>query len=192
MGWIKKAVEVGAKAVRRAPAATKEIQALGEAWGRSSKTIAKLRKGMLKENWRYNQNKRWAVNDAISDLRKYTGRVGNALAGKEMRKKLGQMKSEVPKQYQKIKDFVTSRGTGLQFNSVATGQRRKEASVLRTLRELGYQGKDPKRALKVIGDLSKRNLLPAAAAGAGVAASRKPKSQGYKYGGMVKRSRKGC
>lgn len=46
--------------------------------------------------------------------------------------------------------------------------------------------------LKAVHTLYSKGILPSAAAGAGVAASRKPKAQGYKYGGMVKRSRKGC
>jgi hypothetical protein len=163
MSWIRQAAKLGARAVRNAPKATQEARSIGERFGKSSKVLSKVYNQMRRESPKFNQNKRWVVNDSIKELRNKAGRTGNALASREMQASLRRVKAEVPKMYQQVKDFVTAQGRGLQ-RTLARGPalRDSEAAVLRTLRQLGYQGKDPKRALKVIRDLSERNLLPAA------------------------------
>lgn len=134
---------------------------------------------------------------------------------------LAHLKKIAPKAYQRIKDFVQSAPAGTNTRRVSKtvqamrdahydrrgiaytekaisraasktkNLRSLKASAIRAVRSVGTDY-DPRKLLESAQILSRRNLLPAAAAGAGVAASRKPKPQGYKYGGMVKRSRKGC
>lgn len=102
-------------------------------------------------------------------------------------------KKKAPKAYDLLSSYAKElvdagrrRGLPRLSRLHAASEEISKATGIRPINEMSSHWSD------VMHRLAKRGLLPAAAAGAGVAASRKPKAQGYKYGGMVKRSRKGC
>lgn len=108
----------------------------------------------------------------------------------EMLKMAREAKKKLGKTYQAGKDVLQSNFGPMQNKGMShkriSAQQKKWQSVMGKIDEF-----NPKLQ-RAMYELSKRGLLPAAAAGAGVAASRKSKAQGYAMGGMVKRSRKGC
>lgn len=128
----------------------------------------------------------------------------------ETRKAVAEMKlvkKTLPKEYQAIKDALSRTPKHLRpMGKYHTGhilalgrlEDRLAGKSMDMAMKVGKKVKSAEHPLSQYGfldraiSLARKGLLPAAAAGAGVAASRKPKAQGYAMGGMVKRSRKEC
>lgn len=174
MGWVSRAAKLSAKALESAPKAAKEAASVAKKarkefshWA-SSPSYRKLtgRPHIPYDNPRTRGYVETAdVNRAIKTAKYY--------------------KAEFPKIYQAVKDNIAKGTVGK-----LSGARRWITEMLESnqfgpasslARKVGM------RHLRNMVSLSKRNLLPAAAAGAGVAASskRNQKPKGYAMGGVV-------
>jgi hypothetical protein len=220
MGWIRKAAKLAPEIAEKLRHDTKLAQSGGDIAKRFSDMLSSdIAQYIKKSNPGVSTSvarQRVLANsrEGINFMRKISGRnpkdsvVMGGVGVNRYVKSARELKAELPKVYQRLKDYVSSgynhnkvervakmkkiaEDYGLGNKVVAkTAQRRTmRAGMLRELRASSV-GR-PNDVIRYMSELAKRGILPAASVGAGVAASRSKGKQGYAYGGVVRRAKKG-